>query len=239
MRILRRWLNAFLAPAPDPRQTFASAYQRQRELLARVQGALAEIGASKAKLDAKGVEVREKLPQMEKQARRSLIAGREDLARLALQRRQVATIELQSLERQVREVEQEEGRLSIMEQRLAMQIEAFHAQLEVIAARYSAAEAQVRMQEVLTGISQELADLGTALQQAEEKTEHMQARASAIDQLVESGVLEDLSLPSGDTVERELAKIGAAQAVDEELAAMKRQLGAPEPQRQLGSGDAS
>ena len=225
MRILRRWLNAFLAPAPDPRQTFASAYQRQRELLARVQGALAEIGASKAKLDAKGVEVREKLPQMEEQARRSLIAGREDLARLALQRRQVATIELQSLERQVREVEQEEGRLSIMEQRLAMQIEAFHAQLEVIAARYSAAEAQVRMQEVLTGISEELADLGTALQQAEEKTEHMQARASAIDQLVEAGVLEMPGLAAGDAFERQLAQLDVGRAVEDQLAALKREVG--------------
>ncbi len=225
MRLVRGWLSALFAPAADPRQTFANAYQRQRELLARVQGALAEIGASKAKLDAKGVEVREKLPQMEEQARRSLIAGREDLARLALQRRQVATIELHSLEGQLREVEQEEGRLSLLEQRLAMQIEAFHAQLEVIAARYSAAEAQVRMQEVLTGISDELADLGTALQQAEEKTEHMQARASAIDQLVEAGVLEMPGLAAGDAFERQLAQLDVGRAVEDQLAALKREVG--------------
>ena len=124
-----------------------------------------------------------------------------------------------------REVEQEEGRLSIMEQRLAMQIEAFHAQLEVIAARYSAAEAQVRMQEVLTGISEELADLGTALQQAEEKTEHMQARASAIAQLVEAGVLEMPGLAAGDAFERQLAQLDVGTAVEDQLATLKREVG--------------
>jgi phage shock protein A len=106
-----------------------------------------------------------------------------------------------------------------------MQIEAFHAQLEVIQARYSAAEAQVRMQEVLTGISQELADLGTALQQAEEKTEHMQARASAIDQLVEAGVRETPGLHAGDSFERQLAKLDVGRAVEDQLAALKREVG--------------
>jgi phage shock protein A len=171
------------------------------------------------------VEVRDKLPQLEEQALRGLIAGREDLARLALQRRQVAWMELETLESQLHEVEQEEQRLSLLEQRLATQIEAFHARLEVIAARYSAAEAQVRMNEVLTGISQELADLGTALQQAEEKTEHMQARASAIDQLVEAGVLEMPGLPSGDSFDRQLAQLDVTAAVDDQLAALKRQVG--------------
>ena len=235
MRIVRGWLKAFFASAPDPRQTFANAYQRQRDLLARVQQALVEVGGSKQKLDAKAVEVRAKLPDLEEQARRSLIAGREDLARLALQRRQVATIELQSLEQQVREVEQEEQRLSLMEQRLAMQIEAFHAQLEVIAARYSAAEAQVRMQEVLTGISEELADLGTALRQAEEKTEHMQARASAIDQLVEAGVLEMPGLAAGDAFERQLAQLDVGKAVEDQLAALKREVGGQPPPAASGS----
>jgi len=222
--LVKNWLHAFLAPAEDPRQTFAYAYQRQRELLVKVQHALADIAASKNQLEAKTAEVSSKLPQLQEQARRSLIAGREDLARLALQRRHVAAIELHTLEEQVREVQQEEQRLSLSEQRLATQIEAFFARQELIAARYSTAEAQVRIAEALSGVSQELADLGLALAQAEQKAESMEARASAIDHLVEAGILALPGLPTGDHVERRLGELDLAPDVDDQLDALKHEI---------------
>lgn len=233
--LLKTPLNALFAPAPDPRQTFANAYQRQREVLLKVRQALADIAASKSRLEAKTTETKAKLPQLEEEARGTLIAGREDLARLALQRRQVAAVALKTLEQQVREVEQEEQRLSMVEQRLATQIEAFFARQEIIAARYSAAEAQVRINEALTGVSQELTDLGLALEQAEQKTEHMQARATAIDRLVETGVLETPVLPAGDSVERQLAQIDVAQEVEDQLAALKHQIGESRPSASAGT----
>ena len=128
---------------------------------------------------------------------------------------------LQTLEAQVQEVEQEEQRLTLVEQRLATHIEAFHARQEVIAARYSAAEAQVRINEQLSGVTQELADLGVALERAEQKAEYMQARASAIDQLVDAGILDVPGLPGGDAAERQLSQLDAGQAVEAQLAAMK------------------
>jgi len=225
--LLKLWFGGIMTPAPDPRVQFANPYQRQRELLGRVQQALADVSASKGRLEAKTLDVRGKLPQLEDQARRALIAQREDLARLALQRRQVALMELQMLENQVGEVQQEEHRLSLMEHRLATHIEAFQAHQDVVAARYSAAEAQVHMQEALSGVSQELTDLGTALQQAEEKTEHMEARASAIERLVDSGVLETPGLPAGDFVEQSLAEADVDKAVEAQLAALKGELPPP------------
>lgn len=221
---MRIWLKALTAPAADPRQTFAYAYQRQRELLQNVQQALVSIAAAKERLEAKTAETQQKLPRLEEQARRSLIARREDLARLALQRRQIAAMELRALEDQVREIQQEEQRLTIVEQRLAAQIEAFHARQEVIAARYSAAEAQVRVTEALTGLSQELSDLGLALEEAEQKAQRMQARASAIDQLVEAGVLEVPTLQPGDEVVRQFAQLDVSRTVEEQLAALRRQV---------------
>jgi phage shock protein A len=221
---LTAWLKALFAPAEDPRQTYAHAYQRQRQLLVRVQGALADTATAKNRLASKTSEVKSKLPQLEEQARRALIADREDLARLALRRHQVATVELQTLEEQAREVEQEEQRLSLTEQRLATQIEAFFARQEIIAARYSAAEAQVRINEALGGVSQELTDLDQALQEAEEKAEYMQARASAIDRLIEGGILDTPGLSSVDPLKRDLSQIDVAQAVEERLKALKSEI---------------
>ncbi len=224
IRSAKSGVGGLLAPAQDPRQTFANAYQRQRELLLGVEQALTTVGSSKNRLGAKMAEVRDKLPEFEAEALNALKSGREDLARLLLQRRHVAVVELQTLEHQVHEVEQEEHRLTVLEQRLATQIEAFQSRLEVIAARYSTAEAQVRMQEIATGISDELADLGTALQQAEGKMENMEARATAIDRLVEAGALGTPASPAGKTLERELAQIDVSRAVEEQMNDLRKKV---------------
>lgn len=216
--------NALFASAPDPRQTFANAYQNQRDLLGRVQQSITDMGAAKQRLQAKTVEVEHKLPALAAQAKAFLLQAREDLARIALQRREVAAMELRSLREQIGEVEQEEHRLTLVEQRLATQIEAFFARQEVIAARYTAAEAQVRVNEALGGVSQELADLDVELERAEARTEHMQARASALDELVDDGILQTRGSGSRDAVERQLASVDVEAAVEVQLSALRAEV---------------
>jgi phage shock protein A len=208
--LLAKSANVALSPAPDPRVTHLTTHQKQRALLNQVVRATVEVTAAKERLKATADAVRTKLPAMEDQARNELRLGHEAAARLALQRRQVVVNELATLERQLAEVEKEEAALTIIEQRLAGQIEAFAARQEVIRARYSAAEAQVRINEAMTGVSQDFADLTAALQRAEQTTEAMQARATAIDRLVEEGDLEPINLSSmpdavaGEDVERRI-----------------------------------
>jgi phage shock protein A len=220
--MLKRSLTKFLEPADDPRHTFANAYQRQRELLAKVQRALLDISTTKQRLETKTAEVRAKLPKLQERARGSLVEGREDLARLALQRRQVAMVEVQVLEEQVQEVENEEQRLSLTEQRLSTQLEAFFARQELIAARYSAAEAQVRIHEAFSGVSHELSELGRALEKAEEKSVRMQARATAIDRLIEDGILN--APVAVDSMDKQFLELDIANDVEVQLAALKQQL---------------
>ena len=195
---LRKGLGDLMAPAEDPRETYVQTTDRQRTMLARVQRALLEIGAAKERLEAKTVEVKARLPQLENAARHSLAAGREDLARLSLQRYKLINGELQHLETQLQEIEQEETRLWLTEQRLSGQIEAFYTRMEFAAARYSAAEAQVQIREAMSGVSEELAELSQAMEQTERRSEYMQARAAAIDELVQSNILETPELMAGD-----------------------------------------
>jgi phage shock protein A len=221
---LKRGLDSLLEPAEDPRQAFAYTYQRQRQLLEQVRNALTGLAVSKNHLEAKAAAVKDKLPQLERQARQALLEGREDLARLSLRWHQIAAIELQTLEQQGRDVQQEQDRLALTEQRLATQIEAFFARQEIITARYSAAEAQVRINEALGGVSQELSDLGRALQKTEQKAETMQARASAIDRLIEEGVLEIPGMSHVDTAVDALGQFDVAQAVEDRLETLKREM---------------
>jgi len=218
---LKMWLEMLAKPAADPRQTYGNAHERQQELLIQVQQALGAIVGTKQRLESQTAAVRAKLPQLQDRARDSLVEGREDQARLALQRRQVVMVELQTLEEQMQDVEKEEHRMALIEQRLATQIEAFYARQELIAARYNAAEAQVRIREAFSGVSQELSELGRALERAEEKSEHMQARAAAIDRLVEDGILES---PTSAPTAYQLGCLGIASDVEEQLAMLKSEL---------------
>lgn len=207
--LMAKGASIALAPAPDPRETHLTTHQKQRALLNQVIKAGKEVAVAKRRLAATADAVRVKLPSMEEQARTELRSGNEAMARLALQRRQVVARELETLERQLAEVEKEEAALGVIEQRLSGQIEAFAARQEVIKARYSAAEAQVRINEAMTGVSQDFAELTSTLQRAEQTTHEMQARATAIDRLVQEGDLESLDAPyerlgADDDVERRL-----------------------------------
>jgi phage shock protein A len=224
---MQRGLEALLAPAEDPRQTYADAGQRQRQLLEQVRQALAQTRTLRARLEGRARQLNERSPELLAQAARAVRAGRDDLARLSLQRRQMMVIEQQTLEAQVREAQQEEARLALAEHRLTAQIEALQARQTVIAARYNAAEAQVRFQEALTGVSGELADLGLALEEAEEKADLLRARASALDEFIEQGILEGPGLPNADVIARQLHQLDLAQAVEDQLAALRQQVGSP------------
>ena len=221
-RLVKASATVALAPAPDPRVTHLTTHQKQRALLHQVEAAHQEVAAAKARLQATADAVRQKLPSMEDQARQELHSGNEAMARLMLQRRMVVLNELQTLERQLGEVAKEEGALVIIQQRLSGQIDAFAARQEVVRARFSAAEAQVRINEAMTGVSQDFAELTSALQHAEQTTEDMQARAIAIDQLVHDGDLESISFGGGsDAIDARYRSLGADEDVERQMAALR------------------
>ncbi len=225
---LRAGLNAALAPAADPRTTYVSAHQKQQALLAQVGLAVNQVTASKERLQARAKEDRARLPQMLEEARAELVAGRSDAARLSLRRRQVVALELGALEAQLAEVEKDEANLKMLERRLANQVDEFVARQELIVARYNAAEAQIQIKEAVTGVSKEFAELTAALEQAEEKTEGMEARVSAIDRLVREGLLAQAPLDSsGSGLDARLQQAGADDDVEGQLAALQRDIVRP------------
>ena len=131
--------------------------------------------------------------KLDTQARQALSAGNEDLARVALERKNVAQTELQSLDQQVAELEAQQEKLTDSEQKLRTKIESFRTKKEVIKAQYSAAEAQVRISEAATGVGEQMADVGLAMQRAADKTEQMRARADAVAELEAAGTFDDLT----------------------------------------------
>ena len=232
--VLKSKVQSILDQTEDPRETLEYSYEKQREMLQKVKQGVVEVVTSRRRLELQEAKIQQDIAKAEEQAKQALAAGREDLARLALQRKQTAVMELQGLEGQVDELEREQDKLTAAESRLSAKVQAFRVRKEVAKAQYSAAEAQVRIGEAVTGLSEEMGDVGLALDRVQEKTEKMKARASAIDELADAGLLEDFT-GRDDLVGKELAQISAAQNVDAELEAMKRQLGSGQ-RPQLGAG---
>ena len=218
--IVKAKMTKLLDRAEDPRETLDYAYERQLETMRKVKQGLVEVVAAKRRLQYQAERVRGDIPKVEQQAQQALSLNREDLARIALQRKQTALAELQGLEQQIEGLEQEQERLTQAEQRLKYKVNSFRTQKEVIKAQYTAAEASVKIGGALSGLSEEMADVGSAVERAQNKTEQMRSRSAAIDELASVGLLEDFTQLQ-DPVGQELAKLSAEQNVELELEAMK------------------
>jgi phage shock protein A len=231
--------NKALDAAEDPREMLDLGYEKQREMLTQVRRGVADVATSKKRLDLQLEKLTASSANLESQAKQALAAGREDLARVALERKAGVQAQITSIQAQRDQLQVEQEKLVMAEQKLTTKIEAFRTQKETIKAQYTAAEAQTKIGESLSGIGEDMADVGMAMERAQDKVETMQARAGAIDELIETGALDDLT-QSGDAIDRELAQISSQGAVDAELEALKKQVGAGSaPGGQIGSGGAA
>ena len=232
--VIKSKISRLLDKSEDPGETLDYGYQKQVELLQNVKKGIADVVTSKKRLQMQSTKLEQSVVKLDTQARQAMSQGREDLARAALERKTVAQTELQSLDTQIKELEAQQEQLTANEKKLRTKIETFRTKKEVIKAQYSAAEAQVKISEAANGVGEEMADLGLAIQRAEDKTENMKARAGAVEELEAAGTFDDLTqLGDGqDDIDRELAALGAGSQVDDELAKMKAELGS-------GGGDDS
>ncbi|MEV6731797.1 MULTISPECIES: PspA/IM30 family protein [unclassified Streptomyces] len=238
--IFRAKANKALDRAEDPRETLDYSYQKQLELLQKVRRGVADVATSRKRLELQLNQLQGQSVKLEDQGRKALALGREDLAREALSRRASLQQQVSDLEVQHQTLQGEEEKLTLAAQRLQAKVDAFRTKKETIKATYTAAQAQTRIAESFSGISEEMSDVGLAIQRAEDKTAQLQARAGAIDELLASGALDDQSgLGSKDDIQAELDRLSGGTDVELELQRMKAELaGGPSAQQQAIEGGA-
>jgi phage shock protein A len=219
--------------AEDPRETLDYSYEKQRELLQKVRRGVADVATSRKRLELQTQQLQQQSDKLESQGRQALASGREDLAREALTRRSALQQQLTDLATQHAALQAEEEKLTLASQRLQAKVDAFRTKKETIKATYTAAEAQTKIGEAFSGISEEMGDVGLAVQRAEDKTQTMQARAGAIDELLASGALDDATGTTKDDITLELERMSSSNDVELELQRMKGELGAGEAPKQI------
>ncbi|MCD4806283.1 MAG: PspA/IM30 family protein [Methanococcoides sp.] len=222
--VLKAKMNKIVNRMEDPRETLDYSYEKQLEMLQGVKRGVADVATSKKRLQLQRSKLMQSIDKLAGQARAAIKSDREDLARLALERKGALEIQVQGLDQQIADLGKEQDKLVAAEKRLSTKVEVFRTKKETIKAQYTAAEAQVNISESVSGISEEMADVGLAVERAENKTEDMKARASALDELIDTGTLDDIT-SSGDDIDRELAKISAESNVETELAKLRQEEG--------------
>jgi phage shock protein A len=238
LTIVRAKLSTLLDRAEHPAETLDYSYGRQLEHLQDVKRGIADVITAKKRLQMQAQSLERHVERLDTQAHQALARRREDLARAAVAQKALGRRELDGLTAQIGELERQQEQLVEAEKRLRHKLEAFRARKEVIKAQYTAAEAQVRIGEAATGVGREMADVGAAVQRAEDKTAALRARAAAIEELEASGTLVDLAdLEPRSELERELSQLDLDGVIESELEQLKAGLGdAPPPMRALEEG---
>lgn len=212
-----------LDAAEDPRETLDYSYERQLDMLQKMRRGVTDVATSRKRLELQAEQLERTASKLEDQARRALEQDREDLAREALARRSAVDSELDDLQRQHEYLRAQEEKLSAAARRLETKIQTFRTRKETIKASYTAAEAETKVGEALSGISEEMGDVGLAMERAEDKVTQMQARSRALDELMATGALEDLSGTS-DRLEAELQRTASRGQIEAELSRLKGEL---------------
>jgi phage shock protein A len=211
--------------AEDPMQTLDYGYEKQLELLQGVKRGIADVVTAKKRLEAQQRRLQDQVDKLDGQARQALEAGNEDLARLAVERKLDAQRALEPVAAQVQELQAQQDALTQRERQLRTKIASFRTKKEILKAQYKAAEAQVAVSEAMSGAGGEFAQIGSAIQRAQDKVEDSQARAAALQELEDTGVFDNVLLGGNnvDDIDRQIAQATASARVDAELEAMKVQ----------------
>jgi phage shock protein A len=234
--ILAAKANKALDAAEKPDEMLDLSYQQMLDQITRVRQGLVSIAASRKQIELQEQQLQHTVEHLGDQAKAALAQGNEALAREALSRKAAAQVQIDGMEPQHQELSEQEQKLGETLQVLQKRVNEFRTKKEVLKAQYTAAQAETSVNESAAGISTTFGDSGEALQRAQDKIATMQARAGALDELMQSGVLEDVG---GDTddIQKELDEAGANAEVDKELAALKAQLGpGPSAPPQITSG---
>jgi phage shock protein A len=235
--VLAAKANKALDAAEKPDEMLDLSYEQMLDRITEVRRALVQIAASRKQIELQEQQLKQSVDHLQDQAKAALGLGKEDLAREALSRKATAQAQITSFDEQRQQLTEQEQHMEQTLDTLQKRVNDFRTKKEVLKAQYSAAQAESSVNADAAGISDTYADSGAALQRAQDKIAQMQARAGAMDELLQSGVLEDVG-GNTDDIQAELDQAGTDAQVDSELAALKAQIGpgSSQPPPELTAG---
>lgn len=218
--IFKAKANAVLNEIENPEESLEFSLVEMREQLGKVKKSLVDVTTVKKELESQATDIRGKIKITEEQARLAVASNRDDLAKIALEKKQDLAEQEQRLTYQIGEVAEKIKSIKHNKEQLEDRINAMALKKDELIAMNRAADAQIAIKETITGISSSITDIGERVARAERKIKEKSARVSAIDELVELGAMGESE--GKDDYEKELARIEREQAVRQELERLKQ-----------------
>ena len=234
--ILQAKANKALDAAERPDEILDLSYEQMLDQITQVKRGLVAITGSRKQIELQEQQLKSTVDHLTDQAKAALGQGKEELAREALSRKAAAQSQIDALEPQRQQLGAEQEKLEHTLAALQQRVNNFRTQKEVLKAQYTAAKAESSVGESAAGISKSFGGTGADIARAQDKIATMQAHAEAVDELLQSGVLEDVGGSDGDEIQKELDEAGANAQVDAELAALKAQIQGPAAPPEITSG---
>ncbi|MDS0259910.1 PspA/IM30 family protein [Haloarcula sp. S1CR25-12] len=220
---IRAKLSALLNRSSDPSSELDYSYEQLRDELRNVTRGIADVTTQKKRLEIHRRRLRENVEKYDAQAREAMRQDREELARRALEKKQAHVSQISELTGQISTLQGTQDSLVGKRAELSSQIEQFRTHKETVKARYEAAQASARVSEAFTGVGETMADVGRTIERATERTERMEARAAALEELEETGQLENV-LDEGDDIDRELNRLSTERSIEHELDSLRAEV---------------
>jgi len=223
--LFRARANRALDRMENPADALDLAYEKQLEALQRVRRGVADVYTAQKQLEIQARQIESNRTRLEGLARRALEQNREEVAASALTQSELVEGQLQGLRMQIEALTHQRDNLEVAGQRLQARVAAMRTQKETLKAQYSAAQATVHAGETAAGISKEMDEVQLLLERARDKMLSTQARAEAVNELADSGVLGRLGAGGIEALEAQVRATDIGTSVDQRLAAMKEELG--------------
>lgn len=218
-------LSKIVEGMEDPREILDYSYEEQLTMLKAVKRGIVEVSASKQSLITQRGKLSSKVEQLEVQAKNAVKIERDDLATAALEKKEVLKLQVVDLDTGIEQLQREEDALIKTEQDIETKLELFKSKKEVLKAQYSAAESLSKINESVAGISGNMTDIGSSVERIQDKTDTMRSKATAIEDLMEKGVLSNVIGETRDKIDVELNKVQIQSNVKDELARLKGEIG--------------
>ncbi|WP_377077070.1 PspA/IM30 family protein [Natronoarchaeum sp. GCM10025703] len=181
--VIRSWANALLNRVSDPKAELDYSYEQLRDELQAINRGIAEVTTQKKRLEMHRTRLRSNVEKHDDQVREAIRQDRDDLARRALEKKHTTTEQIADLEEQIERLQATQDQMVERQVALRGRIEGFRTQKEVLKARHEAARASARVAESFSGVGGDLTDVNRAIERATERTEQMEARAAALEEL--------------------------------------------------------
>jgi phage shock protein A len=231
--ILAAKANKALDAAEQPDEMLDLSYEQMLDRITQVRRALVEMTAARKRIELQEQQLQQSMDHLQEQAKAVLAQGNEELAKEALSRRAAGQTQIDDFEAQRQQLTEQEQKMEQTLATLQKRVNDFRSQKEVLKAQYTAARAENAVNADAAGISSDMSDSGEALRRAQDKIANMQARAQATDELLQSGVLEDVGGGGTDEIQAELEQAGTAADVDKQLAALKAEIASTPAPKEL------